>query len=366
LLGGLLLVAGWSGLSYAGHFPAENVSATKHNLSANTNIGFGSATAGSSEVCVYCHTPHGAGYGALVGVGVPPLWNRLLNTPTSYQTYNDAQSPHFEATSVATLGGAIKGVSLACLSCHDGTIAFDALINLQGSGGYQPANATQGAGPGDTTISAALFGAFSAEGSTVIGRTFNDTPRGADGVGDPFGGSVYTNDTLTGPGTVPFPNLFTDLRDDHPISFQIPCGDPTDDTCDPQFAELEQGVVADNNAKILYLKRDLGAGFPGRYPQDKRDRLRAYTSANVLDTVTTGSVANAYIECASCHNPHTPRTVFLRLPSNVNATGGFEATVGLGLPSGADVQTATGVVGGIFWSHAPNQASAICVSCHQK
>ncbi len=36
------------------------------------------------------------------------------------------------------------GVSLACLSCHDGTIAFDALRNLPGSGGYDSAPAAAG------------------------------------------------------------------------------------------------------------------------------------------------------------------------------------------------------------------------------
>jgi hypothetical protein len=368
LLGGLLLSAGLSSPALADHFPAEAVSTTKHNLAQNPNILFGNTSTlkGGSEVCVYCHTPHGAGYAGLLNTGFPPLWNRMINTDTAYQTYDQAGSPSFEASSATTLNGKVKGVSLACLSCHDGTIAFDALINLPGSGGYVPNNATAGNVPGDTALSNAYFGPF---GGNVVdaNRSFSENTRVITGtaLGNPFGGSLYTNNTLsTGPGegASPFPNLGTDLRDDHPISFQIPCG-TTANGCDPQFGQLIAGSEADPNGKLLYLKRDLGGG--GIYPQDKRDRIRAYASDG--GTVSTGSNTSAYIECASCHNPHTPRTLFLRLPSDVNNAGVF-ADSGVGLPSGGGNQTAlsAGVVNGTYWSHAPNQASAICISCHQK
>jgi len=368
LLGGLLLSSGLSSLALANHFPAEAVSTTKHNLAQNPNILFGNTSTlkGGSEVCVYCHTPHGAGYANLLNTGFPPLWNRMINTDTAYQTYDQAGSPSFEASSASSLNGKVKGVSLACLSCHDGTIAFDALINLPGSGGYVPANATAGNIPGDTTLSNAYFGPFG--GNVVDGnRSFSENTRVITGtaLGNPFGGSLYGNNTLsTGPGegASPFPNLGTDLRDDHPISFQIPCG-TTATGCDPQFGQMIAGSEADPNGKLLYLKRDLGGG--GIYPQDKRDRIRAYASDG--GTVSTGTRNSAYIECASCHNPHTPRTLFLRLPSDVNNSGVF-ADSGIGLPSGGGNQTAlsSGVVNGTYWSHAPNQASAICISCHQK
>ncbi|HUJ79307.1 MAG TPA: hypothetical protein VLY45_03200 [Nitrospiria bacterium] len=378
LLGGLLMWVVAGSLAYADHFPAEAVSTTKHNLAQNPNILFGSASTlkGGSEVCVYCHTPHGAGYAGLLNTGFPPLWNRKINTDTAYQTYDQAGSPSFEASSATTLNGKVKGVSLACLSCHDGTIAFDALINLQGSGGYVPGNSQAGPlgtpVPGDTTLSNAMFGAYggATPGGAVDGnRTFKEGNRpGAttiQGQG-PFAGATYTNDTLEdltgGFGAQPFPNLGTDLRDDHPISFQIPCGTVAVG-CDPQFGQVIAGAEADPNGKLLYLKRDQGGG--GIYPQDKRDRIRAYASDG--GTVATGSNTSAYIECASCHNPHTPRTLFLRLPSDVNNAGVF-ADNGVGLPSGGGNQTAlsAGIVNGTYWSHAPNQASAICLSCHQK
>ena len=69
------------------------------------------------EVCVYCHTPHGAST-----LSTAPLWNRTMNTGL-YQVYDK----------IRTLNQPIgqPGVnSLTCLSCHDGTIAIDSVINM--------------------------------------------------------------------------------------------------------------------------------------------------------------------------------------------------------------------------------------------
>jgi len=386
VVGGFLLVVGLGGSAYANHYPPEMVSMTKHNLSANPNIAFGPAINGSSEVCVFCHTPHGFTTGPGLSTGFPPLWNRRINVTTSYTTYADASSPHFDA---ANTGGAplstagIKGVSLACLSCHDGTIAFDALINLQGSGGYQ-ANNKNIEGPGGDTTLAAAFGGFTGEAVDAATHTFKAGDRPTQASGNPFGGALFSNDTLvvgTG-GAAPFPNLTTNLTDDHPISFMIPCDTPgggnntNQATCaDPQFAEVVNGSVSDadfgGSGNLLYLKRANGASTNGVVPQDKRDRIRAYPSDPAGGSVQSGHNTNAYIECASCHNPHTPRTLFLRLPSNVDNTGAFvDPTQGgaTGLTGGYNTAVAPSSLGvtATYWTHAPNQASAICLSCHQK
>lgn len=80
------------------------------------------------EVCVYCHTPHGASSQITA-----PIWNRTINTAT-YAIYDKPR----------TLNQAISQPgpnSLTCLSCHDGTIVIDSVINMPGSGGYDPAQA---------------------------------------------------------------------------------------------------------------------------------------------------------------------------------------------------------------------------------
>ncbi|MDI3281174.1 MAG: hypothetical protein QJR13_07380, partial [Bacillota bacterium] len=68
-----------------------------------------------NEVCVYCHTPHHA------STVQQPLWNRQ-NYTVSYQTY-------FSET-MDTTPGQPGPVSRLCLSCHDGTIAVDAVLNV--------------------------------------------------------------------------------------------------------------------------------------------------------------------------------------------------------------------------------------------
>lgn len=67
------------------------------------------------QICVYCHTPHtGDTSGA-------PLWNRL----TSGATFTMYDSATFDMTAQASP----QGVSLACLSCHDGATGYDSVIN---------------------------------------------------------------------------------------------------------------------------------------------------------------------------------------------------------------------------------------------
>ncbi len=100
-------------MGYAGGARAQSIAGSLHDLSANGPGGGSNGT--NTQVCVYCHTPHGS------GTAGAPLWNR----DTSGLTYTMYSSP--------TLDGAIatspQGVSLACLSCHDGATGFDALIN---------------------------------------------------------------------------------------------------------------------------------------------------------------------------------------------------------------------------------------------
>lgn len=114
----------------------DNVASSRHNMSARaglTNYG---------EVCVYCHTPHGGQNSTNA-----PLWNRNFGPAAgSYQMYNQTWSSTIDMTVAATP----QGVSLACLSCHDGTIGLDVVINrpntdtsLAGTGATMPANAGQ-------------------------------------------------------------------------------------------------------------------------------------------------------------------------------------------------------------------------------
>lgn len=115
-------------LAFGAAVPIAN---SKHNLSASSTNTIKSApvaSGGTTEICVFCHTPHGAS-------SLAQLWNRG-DTGAAYTMYSSDYL-------AALVGGAGYGTpsqpkakSKLCLSCHDGTIALGSVYNLPGSGGY--------------------------------------------------------------------------------------------------------------------------------------------------------------------------------------------------------------------------------------
>ena len=143
-----------------------DVRGTKHNLSST---GPGTVKAVSeTQVCVFCHTPHGA------TAGVAPLWNRSLST----QTYTVYTSSSLDANAIQGSLDQPGGSSKLCLSCHDGTLAIGNVNVLNGQGG--------------------------SPGAVSVGMTGTD----AGGVmpGGSGGSTGFTR------------NLGADLTNDHPIS----------------------------------------------------------------------------------------------------------------------------------------------------
>ncbi len=127
------LVAALAQAQIAATDKISDVRGTKHNLSAAPD---GSATpsggtvpvrsvkaSSETQVCVFCHTPHGA---ESITPGAP-LWNRKLSTAT----YTPYASSSIEADA-AELAAAPGGSSKLCLSCHDGTMAIDKVNVLNG------------------------------------------------------------------------------------------------------------------------------------------------------------------------------------------------------------------------------------------
>ncbi len=93
----------------------NKVSDTPHNMREATVSGMTLTDYG--EICVYCHTPHNNNIDIEV-----PLWNRSTPAAGQYQMYDSPSLDMDIATSPV-------GVSLACLSCHDNSIALDQIIN---------------------------------------------------------------------------------------------------------------------------------------------------------------------------------------------------------------------------------------------
>lgn len=230
---------------------------TKHNL-GSTGVNAASNFSGTSEVCVFCHTPHGAD--ASVNV---PIWNRFVD-PTGFTTYDQLGSTSLDAA-IEPIGS----VSIACLSCHDGTQAMDSLINDPGSGAENWAFRA---------------GAWSGQAAPVGGRI--------------------------GPVTV-ITNLGKDLRDDHPISVQYAGGgysqaNPHGPGRDPDFHQAETKYIGSERVWWVNTK-----SVGGTSDFEKSD-MKLYTRVATRG-VFVGE-PQPYVECASCHDPHVDyNPLFLRI-----------------------------------------------------
>ncbi|HNH35619.1 MAG TPA: cytochrome c3 family protein [Rhodocyclaceae bacterium] len=227
---------------------------TRHNLTQRQSSGGGPN--GSSmdqyrndyqEICVYCHTPHGANADVTL-----PLWNRTLKN-TTYTVYSSTTLTN----ATVTQPGAN---SLACLSCHDGQTAVDSIINMPGAGRYLESQKTSQ--------------------NNVFLNTWNNS-RGPDATvhlgltGTECLACHSSTAGFIGAGATDF-SVFaigTNLTNDHPIGVLLPTGEdwkvPTGTKGTTRFFDANGDGRMSSNEVRLY------AGDRG--PE---------------------------VECASCHDPH--------------------------------------------------------------
>lgn len=97
------------------------ISGSSHDFS-------GAAWNTTGEICIVCHTPHNAD----TLVNNAPLWNH--DTSSNTYTLYDNTSASQDSTPAQP-----NGVSLLCLSCHDGTVNIDA---FGGAAGTAPLSGT--------------------------------------------------------------------------------------------------------------------------------------------------------------------------------------------------------------------------------
>lgn len=132
------------------------VSGSKHDMRS----WMGTVTLGYDEVCVYCHTPHGASPAA-------PLWNHSLTTAT-FTVYSAAVSSSMNASPTQPGAG-----SLLCLSCHDGTVAVDSMVNTPN---YGTNTSSYTIAPGNSA-----YMGIDLSNDHPIGFAYTDTLAAADG-----------------------------------------------------------------------------------------------------------------------------------------------------------------------------------------
>ena len=208
--GGIVLasvLAGLSSQSMAG------VADTKHNLSSTANTAVNEIYSDNPEICVFCHTPHAAIKNENI-----PLWNHELSAYDSYGVYS---SPTFDgASTISPISGATPAtatVSNLCLSCHDGTVAINALNN--------PSNAHP------TTT---MLGAGQTGGVINADRNSNLLKGGSDLTDDHPVNFTYDAALATADGGLVAPASLTDVKLYNGTVQCASCHDPHNDTASEQ------------------------------------------------------------------------------------------------------------------------------------
>ena len=204
---------------------ANSIWGSRHDLTSFNQRGYGTETGpmqgatynNYQDPCVYCHTPH-------AGDSSAPMWNRELPTPLGYQMYS---SPNFDSK----VPDSPDGISLACLSCHDGTVAVDAVINKPQFHEFSDAGTHYKMSPEGSA------------GSESCGKCHNRLEGAYGGIGGAHDATVRY--------------LTKALRDDHPISMTFP-----DINLDPGF----------NQPPIL--KEDGGRAFPNGIQTFSGDKVQ--------------------------------------------------------------------------------------------
>lgn len=255
--GGLILAASSSGIA--------GIANTVHNLGA----GGATANAGgpnhlyntaTTEICVFCHTPHGAAAGVTA-----PLWNKTVSAAASYTTYASLGTSTLEGDTEP-----VGSVSIACLSCHDGTQTIEVMINEPGGGADTITDIEWAAGWAGEM---GLAGEYGPDGIALMG---------------------------------------TDLSNDHPIGIQyggggLSDGAPTAATADPDFIAPSNAII--NGQTVWWVDTAIG----GSSARQKTD-MQLYTRVS-----TVGAIVQPYVECASCHDPHAETETFLRISNDGSA-----------------------------------------------
>jgi predicted CXXCH cytochrome family protein len=307
-------VAGGLALLAVSSMAMASVVNTKHNL-GSTNSASSNHTTNTTEICIFCHTPHGGDQTTFA-----PIWNRAYST-ASYTRFSSLGRLTFDAAEAPIAGG----VSSACLSCHDGTQSIDSVINSSGSDTI---------GMEDTQ---AGNGGFS-QGRAMGNGSFAAANGSWDGSLLPRGDMVY---------------IGTDLSNDHPISMQYGGGGITTvatngPTIDPDFAQANgitgasgligatgsTGLAAGSNAATNNTTGGVNGSGTGavQYVAGANPRwyvdtgTAAYQSTdfplytrtftlNEINGNNTGGAGSTgpAVECGTCHDPHSGNATFLRL-----------------------------------------------------
>ena len=231
--------------TYSAGDNAGGIGQSRHNLGSlgNPNATSFINTGNTSEICIFCHTPHHTN----TANELKPLWNRGTQAPTAFTAYGST----IGGTDIANTD--IGSTSLACLCCHDGVTTFDNLANKPGKG---MSTGTQG-------VAADLGWSFIKNG-------------------------VATDDFISPTGRLGIGN---DLSNDHPVSVVY--------ATDKASLRATNTVIA-----AIDLTADLAVSA---MTFDNGNLAKNLWAVNgfISDTATIADLLRGgKVECSSCHDPH--------------------------------------------------------------
>ncbi len=305
--------------NYLAGATANGIAGTRHNMGSMGKVIRAMET---TEICVFCHTPHHSNKGGANGLA--PLWNRGTAAPTSFTAYG------------ATLGNTsilntdIGGATLACLSCHDGVTTFDNIVNAPGKDGVV-------AGGSDRNWRFAMPVTLGWP-SLTVSPSFHKFVVGTPCVLCHLASQIQR---LT---------IGLDLSDDHPVSVAYT----------PNRATLRATDTVINSIDLTSELASSAESFSNNNLGQNRWAVKGFisNSARISDLLRNGRV-----ECSSCHDPHFDNKSWDEVEST------WEAMVG-GMLS--DMATWCGNVGeecsdGNFLRRVGgNTGSGVCRTCHAK
>ena len=297
----------------------SDIRSTRHNLSSS---GPGTVKAVTEdEVCVFCHTPHGA-----ENMPRAPLWNRNLSTGVTYTPYT---SDSINASDIAAEPG---GSSKLCLSCHDGTLAIGAVnvangqanvtIDMTGTdgGGFMPA------GQGEASGFTRRLG-VNLTNDHPISFTYDSALALADGeLRDPATNPHIGERVPGSKPVVPLENGKLEC---------VSCHDPhirdTDITKNIKFLRLNRFQVAapagssfneTNDIVCLACHDKLGQAWAQSAHADPSVADEIYKSGSAALREFPEGARVWEISCLNCHDTHTVQGAKRLLREGTDAAGG--------------------------------------------
>lgn len=255
----------------------------KHNL---TPTG-----ANTGEICAFCHTPQGSESNV-----ASPQWNRSAPPMSSYRAYSTLGSATDEASG---------SLSMACLSCHDGTQAPNIVIN-------SPENKL------NVPNGEIVYIGNELKNHHPVGMQYGGGGQNQNAPDVPFDTiAAYNQNKVFNQFTSIYGNKFTFLHSRRGIYKS------NDRAAFDDVGNLSNGGAFKSPKggfnKSTYSGSGNGTVWWVETANSKKGRqktdLYLFTRTDKIDSIPSESTLNQpYVECATCHDPHSTNPTFLRLP----------------------------------------------------